>query len=379
MFFDRVNRSLAPVAVAQVGTLFVVEAEPGVQIHLQGLHRLVELGAEGGAEELVQDGLVEALHEAVGAGSADLGLAMFDVVQGQEQFVGMALPAAELPAIVGEDGPDGQAPLLVLRQDVVVQDQGGLLGELAGVEVAEGVGAEGVHHGLQVDLAHALEHADVEGVLAQQFAGAGALDVPFLEAGVGLLDGGHLGRGELHLVVQGLGLEPEQTLVFGRQAVLDQDLLDRGAGDGHVAELELGTEPAAAPGGVLEGQRQDLRDHLRRGGGGVAVVDGRQVLESFQAVGLEAALVLVERGAVHPGAAAGLGGVAQGLGQLEHTEAVLGQFGGGIGHDLSSFRVGATGGSSVRYARSASPRLSKLDYTGEKLSSTGRILNLQRP
>lgn len=199
-----------------------------------------------------------------------------------------------------------------------------MLGQFTGVELAEGVGAEGVHHALEIDLAHTFEHAHVEGVMAQQLAGAGAFDVPFLETGNGLLDGHHLGGGEFHRLLQGLRLEPEQPVEAGTQAVLVEDLLDGGAGHEDATQLELGADPDAAADGILAGYGKDLFDHLRRGGGRMAVMNGRQVLEPGQAVGLEAALVLVEGGAVHLRLPAGGGDVAQGLGQLEDVEPMPG-------------------------------------------------------
>jgi len=52
----------------------------------------------------------------------------------------------------------------------------------------------------------------------------------------------------------------------------------------------------------------------------------RQIPKPFDPVGLEAALVLVELGARDPPSPAGFGNVVQGLSQLQHREALAGQF-----------------------------------------------------
>jgi hypothetical protein len=57
-------------------------------------------------------------------GEWTLGRAVLDALDGQEQFVGMALGlAAEFAAIVGQDRADGDAQMLVEGQDSVVQSR----------------------------------------------------------------------------------------------------------------------------------------------------------------------------------------------------------------------------------------------------------------
>ena len=58
---------------------------------------------------------------------------------------------------------------------------------LGDVQEAEGVGAVGVDHRVQVDPADALERADHEGVGREQLARRLALDVALAEAGIELL------------------------------------------------------------------------------------------------------------------------------------------------------------------------------------------------
>jgi hypothetical protein len=129
-------------------------------------------------EKLVQDGAVEAFGEVVCPRRVDFGEAVFDAVEVEIEFVRMVLGAAELVAIVGEYRADRQVEGAVERQDVVVQHRHRRLRLLGDVQEAEGVGAIGVNHGTQVDLADALETADEEGVGRKQRTGA-ALSTAF--------------------------------------------------------------------------------------------------------------------------------------------------------------------------------------------------------
>jgi hypothetical protein len=65
-----------------------------------------------------------------------------------------------------------------------VQDRDRGLRLLADVQEAEGVGAEGVDHGVQVDPADALDRADHEGVGREQLTRPLALDMALAEAGL---------------------------------------------------------------------------------------------------------------------------------------------------------------------------------------------------
>lgn len=79
--------------------LGVVVDEPGVEISLECFDAVVEGVAHGHAEELVEDGAVETLDKAVGAGCPHLGTAVLDAGEMEIKFVGMSLGAAELGAI----------------------------------------------------------------------------------------------------------------------------------------------------------------------------------------------------------------------------------------------------------------------------------------
>ena len=73
---------------------------------------------------------MEALDEAVGLGSADLGGAVLDLVQLEEQLLAMAVGAtAELTPVVAQYGRDPCLVRLEGGQDVVVHDvTGSVLG-----------------------------------------------------------------------------------------------------------------------------------------------------------------------------------------------------------------------------------------------------------
>ena len=105
-------------------------------------------------------------------------------VERQVELIRMLLGAAELAAVVGQHRAHRQIELAIEGQHLVVQHRDGRFGLLGDVQEAERVAAEGIHHGMQVDLADALERADEEGVLAKQLARLGAFDVTLAEARV---------------------------------------------------------------------------------------------------------------------------------------------------------------------------------------------------
>jgi len=87
---------------------------------------------------------VEALDKAVGLRSAHARAPMPDVVEGQVDFVGMAVCPAELAAIIGQHCRDGQGVLPVEGQDVVVSHRHLYFWLLGRVQEAEGDAAVGV-------------------------------------------------------------------------------------------------------------------------------------------------------------------------------------------------------------------------------------------
>jgi hypothetical protein len=79
-------------------SLFAVPGDPGIEVNLQLLEAGVDAFAERHLIELLQDGFVEALADAVGLRASRLGAAVVDVLDGQIELVFMRLGgAAEIP------------------------------------------------------------------------------------------------------------------------------------------------------------------------------------------------------------------------------------------------------------------------------------------
>ncbi len=68
-------------------SLIIVLVKPAVQILLERRYAFIALLTENDSEKLVQDRPVKALHETVCLGTANLGPAVFNVVQCQIQFI----------------------------------------------------------------------------------------------------------------------------------------------------------------------------------------------------------------------------------------------------------------------------------------------------
>ncbi len=70
-----------------MGPFSIILIKPPVKVFLQGLQVAVHALAERDLVELVQDGFVEALTDAVGLGRLGLGLAVIDVIDGQVELI----------------------------------------------------------------------------------------------------------------------------------------------------------------------------------------------------------------------------------------------------------------------------------------------------
>jgi hypothetical protein len=140
------------------------------------------------------------------------------------------------------------------------------------------------------------------------------------EAEIELLQEGRLLRGQLDRPLGVLLLERQPALVPGAQALVVQDLLDGDRRDPPPHERQQRLEPVAAIGGVSERQSLDRRHHLGRRGHRVRLGDRRQVLQPVEAVQLEPPLPVVEARPIDAAAPAGLGDIAQPLGQLQHRQ-----------------------------------------------------------
>ena len=168
--------------VALMAPLQVVVLHEAIEVTLNLLGRGVRGGAAGDAEALVEQRAIHAFDEAVGARRPDLGGAMVDVLQGEQQLVGMLLGTATVfPAIVGEDRAYDDPEGLGEGEDAIVEQiaRGGR--HLGGVDLGEGERAEDVDDDLDVDLADALEGTPVEGVLVEQLTRPRGFDMAAAE------------------------------------------------------------------------------------------------------------------------------------------------------------------------------------------------------
>jgi len=104
----------------------VVAVEEGVEIDLHLREVFIPGFAALDAEVFIEEGAVEAFEIAVGLRPADLGGAVLDAFELEEELVGVLVrPAAELAAVVGEDGFDRDLVGFEERQDVVVEEMDG--------------------------------------------------------------------------------------------------------------------------------------------------------------------------------------------------------------------------------------------------------------
>ena len=186
--------------------------QPGIEIGLQLVQRAIDLLAEGDPIELVQDGAVKALADAVGLRALGLGAAVVDVLDREIELVFVALGAAKLGAAISQDARQPDAMLVVERHHSVIEDLGGGDRGLTIIKLGEGNLGIGVDHGLLIDPAHALQGADIKGILGAAIAGAFALELAmgFL-VGLGLLERGDLPLGQQNPILCHLGFERLQA------------------------------------------------------------------------------------------------------------------------------------------------------------------------
>jgi hypothetical protein len=78
----------------------VIFDQPGIEIGLQLVDAAIDLFAERDPIELIQDGAMEALTDAVGLRALGLGAAVIDVLDREVELIVMALSAAKLGAAI---------------------------------------------------------------------------------------------------------------------------------------------------------------------------------------------------------------------------------------------------------------------------------------
>jgi len=177
-----------------MGPLLVVFGDPRIKVGLQLVDGAIDLLAKRHPVELIQDGAMKALADAVGLRALGLGAAVIDVLNREVEFVFVALGTAKLGAAIGQHARQPDGVLVIERHHPIIEDLGRGDRGLAVIELGKGDFGIGVDDGLLTDPADTLQGADIEGVLGTAITGTFALRlaVRFL-VGLGLLEGGDLG------------------------------------------------------------------------------------------------------------------------------------------------------------------------------------------
>lgn len=279
-----------------MGTLGVVDDEVGVEVGLHLVEALIELGPPHDAEVFIQEGTVQAFDVAVGLRAANLGGAVLDLLELQEQLIGMFVgPAAELSSVVRQYRGDPGIVRLEGRDDVVVHDVHGGHRQLGGIEPPPGVAGEAVDDGLQIDLADTFEAADEEGVHGHQVAGVAGLDLAFAELGAEALQEADLLVRQVDLFTRDVLLQPQQALVPGQEVVAAPHPAHPAGRNLNALQHQFVGDPQGAVAGmgqgVVENRLFDLLGYPVRVRPPRA---GQPVDQASRAVGLEVAPDLVK-------------------------------------------------------------------------------------
>ena len=157
----------APTAhLALVSARVVVIRHPIIQIDLQLFNGLVNLAPECYLVELLQDSLVEAFADAVGLWMVDFGSGMLNVVQRQVELVIVVLRfAAIFGTTVGQDADDSHALHGKERQHPIIEQISRCDRRFGGIQLSSGPLGIGIDEGLLINPAHALDSADIKGIL----------------------------------------------------------------------------------------------------------------------------------------------------------------------------------------------------------------------
>ena len=207
-----------------MGSTGVVGLKIAVEVLLHLLDGLVPGRPALDPKVFLEERVVEPLDEAVRLGSADLRGAVFDLLELEEELVGVLVrSAAVLAAVVAEYRLHLRDVHLEEGQHVVVQDLNGGHRHLRCVEPGPDEAAEAVQDGLDVDLAHALQRTGEEGVNGYKFACGIDLDVSLAVLGVEALQCRDLLVRQLGLPLPDRLLQPQQPVVACLEVVADPD------------------------------------------------------------------------------------------------------------------------------------------------------------
>ena len=265
---------------------------------------------------------MEAFDDAVRLRAPDLGLAVLDAFELEEQLVGMAVgPAAELAAIVREYGLDRHAVLLEEGHHIGVQQMHGGQRHLVGVEAAPGEARAAVDGGLQVDLADRFQVTHEEGIDSHQIAAVVGLDVTFPELRAEAFERRHLFFVELHDAVGRGLLQSHQPVMLAEQAVAAPHAAHPARRHLDAGQRQFAGDPQGAVTGVGQAVVEDgLLDVLADPLGMRVAGTGDPVEQAVGTVGLEVAPDLIELLAAVADDAAGFTDVAKLAGKLEQSE-----------------------------------------------------------
>src|SRR5437773_8051144 len=252
---EGLHRGLAEAPAALMRAPMIVIDEPGVEVSLQLVDRLIDLFAKGDPVELVEDGAMKALANAIGLRALGLGAAVVDVLNGEIELVFMALGAAKLGAAIGQHARQTDAVLVIKRHHPIIEDLGRGDRGLAIVEFGERDLGIGVDKGLLIDPPDALQRSDIEGVLRAAIARALAVELAMrLLVGLGLLERGNLRFGEQHAFLCHLDLERLEAVLHRGQIVTLPDAAHAGGRDRQAAALERLRHAHLPPGRLINRQ-----------------------------------------------------------------------------------------------------------------------------
>src|SRR3984893_1445364 len=148
---ESLHRRLAKTPASLMWPFLVVAIDPFIKIGLQGLDRSVELLAERDTVELVEDGLVKALDNAIRLWALRLGPRMVNVFHREIKLVVVMLGiAAIFRAAVGQHTAEPHLLFVEERQDAIVQEIGRCDWRLPIIEFGEGDLRVGVDEGLLI-------------------------------------------------------------------------------------------------------------------------------------------------------------------------------------------------------------------------------------
>jgi len=213
--------------------------------------------------------------------------------------------------------------LVIEWQDPVVQEIGRRDRRLAVVELGKRDLGVGVDKGLLVDPTHALQRANIEGVLGAAVAGAFALELAMrLLVGLGLLERDDLRLGQDEAALRHLGLQRLQPLLHVLQVLALPHAPHPERRDRYVLLPQLIRDPHLAPGRLLDRQLDHRLLDLRRH----AVLQDRllatDLLQGQLATFVIQLLEAIKAVTALPHDLAGLADIAELLGQLQQPDLV---------------------------------------------------------